>query len=348
MRETASDYAVSYRGNGSPSAQESADSVTVPELRRLVREWVLDGQIRGLSPKTLRERSDVLDKLLWLAEREGWHRVGPRQVGSFLSHVRVGHEEPGGRWGAASRDSRLSAPPSAATLMAYFRQVRCLGNWLVDEGVLESTILGNRKAPVSRPHQVTPFTPAQVEALITAARKSSHPKRNEAIVLFMVDTGARASEVCGLSNGDLELSSRRAILTATKGSKKRNVFFGKRCTRALYSLLLEAGTKGDPEVPVFLSDRGIEAGGRLTSSGLRQLFERLGEVAHIEGVRCSPHTCRHFYAIEFLRAGGSLFSLQQALGHTSLTMVKRYVAWAEADLERQSKQFSPADRLGKR
>jgi integrase/recombinase XerD len=219
---------------------------------------------------------------------------------------------------------------------------------MVEEGVLESTLLGRRKAPVSRPHQVTPFTPAQVEALIGASRKSSHPKRNEALVLFMVDTGARASEVCGLCNGDLELSSRRAMLTATKGGRTRNVFFGKRSTRALYSLLLESGTKGDPEVPVFLSDRGLEAGGRLTPSGLRQLFERLGNAARIEGVRCSPHTCRHYYAIEFLRAGGSLFSLQQALGHTSLSMVKRYVAWAEADLERQSKQFSPADRLLKR
>lgn len=85
----------------------------------------------------------------------------------------------------------------------------------------------------------------------------------------------------------------------------------------------------------------------MTRSGILQLFERLGETAKIQGARCSPHTCRHTFAINFLRAGGSMYALMEILGHTTLTMVKRYVALAEADIETQHRQFRPMDRLKK-
>jgi integrase/recombinase XerD len=53
-------------------------------------------------------------------------------------------------------------------------------------------------------------------------------------------------------------------------------------------------------------------------------------------------------AIEFLRAGGNVFTLKELLGHTTLSMVNRYVALAQADIENQHRQFSPADRIWRR
>jgi len=348
LRKTASDCAVFNRaGRVTNSPVRISASLPLKRARQLAREWQLDGEIRGLTAKSLRERKDVLDKLFWLAEREEWTEIGPAETGAFLSHVRAGHLEPGGRWGAAARDARLLKAPSAATLMAYYRQLRCFGNWLLEEGATVESPLGNRKPPLARQHEIQPFSPAQVEALLAAAQRSVHPQRNAALLLFLVDTGARAQEVCGLDVGDLDLSSRRAILRQTKGAKIRSVFFGKRTARALYGLLAPR-VESEADEPVFLSDRGTEAGTRLTTSGLGQLFERLGKSAGLTGVRCSPHTARHYYATQFLKNGGSLFSLQAALGHSSLAMVRRYAHLAEADLERQAKAFSPADRLGKR
>jgi site-specific recombinase XerD len=83
----------------------------------------------------------------------------------------------------------------------------------------------------------------------------------------------------------------------------------------------------------------------LTRSGLLQLIRRLGKAAKIEACRCSPHTFRHTFAVEFLRAGGNVFTLKELLGHTTLTMTQRYVAIAQADIESQHRRFSPADRL---
>ncbi|MBC7806379.1 MAG: site-specific integrase, partial [Akkermansiaceae bacterium] len=73
-------------------------------------------------------------------------------------------------------------------------------------------------------------------------------------------------------------------------------------------------------------------------------IERLGKSARLQGVRCSPHTFRHYAAISFLRAGGNSFTLQNLLGHSSLTMTMNYVKIAEADITAQHRQFSPVAR----
>ena len=104
---------------------------------------------------------------------------------------------------------------------------------------------------------------------------------------------------------------------------------------------------GEMSSAAFCADRGPCAGEPLTRSGLRQLVSRLGKDAGIQATRCSPHNFRHTFAVSFLRNGGNAFTLQQMLGHTSLHMTNRYVALAQADIENQHRQFSPADCLGR-
>jgi integrase len=58
---------------------------------------------------------------------------------------------------------------------------------------------------VHRDDQIRPLTDEQIKALLLAAKRLQHPKRNEALLLLMCDTGLRASEVCGLTVGDLDL-----------------------------------------------------------------------------------------------------------------------------------------------
>jgi site-specific recombinase XerD len=100
-----------------------------------------------------------------------------------------------------------------------------------------------------------------------------------------------------------------------------------------------------PTDPVFRAEGGQNHGGRLTPGGLLQIITNLGQLAGITGVRCSPHTFRHTFAVEFLRAGGNVFTLQQMLGHTDLKMTRRYVSLAAADMDEQHRRFSPVARL---
>ena len=95
-----------------------------------------------------------------------------------------------------------------------------------------------------------------------------------------------------------------------------------------------------PDGPIFRSRRGGPLGWR----GIQQVFNRLKARAGIPG-RCSPHTLRHTFARAYLVNGGDAFSQQRILGHTTLDMVKRYVALAEGDLVARHRAASPADRL---
>ena len=66
-------------------------------------------------------------------------------------------------------------------------------------------------------------------------------------------------------------------------------------------------------------------GDKLDQRNVLREFKRLGKTLKIEGVRFSPHTLRHTFAVGYLRQGGNVFYLQRILGHTSLEMTNKYV-----------------------
>jgi integrase/recombinase XerD len=124
-----------------------------------------------------------------------------------------------------------------------------------------------------------------------------------------------------------------------KGARERIVPVGNAARQALLRYLRH-NQRGDLRDPVFRS-RG---GGPLGWRGVQQVFNRLKARAGIPG-RCSPHTLRNTFARSYLVNGGDAFSLQRILGHTTLDMVKRYVALADADLVGRHRAASPADHL---
>ena len=258
------------------------------------------------------------------------------ELRQFLAYLNKGHEEPGGRFG----NPQLTHPVRPRTVKDYHSHLRTFFRWLVEEGGIEECPIDGIAPPISRSDQVQPFSEAQVAAMIAAARKTVHARRDEALIMFLLDTGVRASELADLTLASVDLTGKRAIVLG-KGNKRRTVYFGRATTKALWQYLNEEVR--EPNSPLFLSDRGRQAGDPLTRSGLLQLIGRVGSAASIEAVRCSPHTFRHTFAVNFLRNGGNCFTLQQLLGHTNSQMTYKYVALAQADIEKQHRQYSPVD-----
>lgn len=311
--------------------------VPVAMIERHAQGWFIDSEYRQLSPATIAGRTLVMEKLLWFLHQNELIECGPVELRRFL--VYVGNSEGGGvRWG----NSHLRHKTRPSTPATYYARLRTFFRFLVSEGAIESSPIENLRPPVSRSDQVRPFTEQQIESLMAVARRTVHPKRDVAILSLLFDTGMRAGELCSLKIGDVDLTSGRCTVLA-KGNRYRSVYFGRDTKKALFNYLLNE--KRQPDEPLFISDRGVRARESITESGLLQLMHRIGDAARIESCRCSPHTCRHTFAVMFLRNGGNVFTLKELLGHSSLTMVNRYVQLAQADLEAQHRLYSPLDRL---
>ena len=313
-------------------------SFEVSKLAAHVRAWLLDGEIGQLSPRTLDSRKRLLAKLEFFLTQHDYRYCGLPELREFLASVQTPRPGPNGSRGLSS----TRKTNRAGTVATYWAILRTFFRFLVAEEVIEVSPMDRIKKPIDRPDQIQPFTEDQINALLAAARKSHHPRRDEALLLFLLDSGLRVSEVCSLRLRDVDHSSRRCTVQG-KGDKRRDVYFSATTAKALWKYLQEETREDDS--PLFLSDRGRDAGEALTKSGLFQLVRRLGKAAGVDAVRCSPHTFRHSFAVMFLRNGGNSFSLQQFLGHTSLTMTQRYVALAEADMQNQHRQFSPVEGL---
>ncbi len=101
----------------------------------------------------------------------------------------------------------------------------------------------------------------------------------------------------------------------------------------------------DNQQPLFIAEFGRDQGAGLTRNGMFFVIESAGKRAGLTGVRCSPHTCRHTFAVNFLRGGGSVLELKELLGHEDLKTLQRYVTLAQSDLRIAHRAASPVDRL---
>jgi integrase/recombinase XerD len=167
-------------------------------------------------------------------------------------------------------------------------------------------------------------------------------KRDQAILLVLLDSGVRASELCAMTIGDFDakggkLEIKHGVDGGAKGGKGRVVYLGKVSRQAVWRYLQDREDIHDPTAPLF-----VVSGFRPFNPGtLRKLVQRIGERAGVKNVY--PHKFRHTFAITYLRSGGDVFTLQSLLGHGSLEMVRYYAQIAQVDVEQAHRRASPAD-----
>ncbi len=164
--------------------------------------------------------------------------------------------------------------------------------------------------------------------------------RDIAILITLLDTGLRLSEVAGLRMADAHIDE-GYLKVMGKGAKERIVPIGSVAQKILlrYIYHFRSARLAAEDDRVFLTLEG-----RAMSDDAVQLMIR--RLARKSGVRrLHAHLCRHTFATNYLVNGGDVFTLQQILGHTTLEMVKRYVNLASAHVRVQHRKFSPMDRM---
>jgi len=271
-----------------------------------------------------------------------WYEYVIRPFGRFVETI---HGSDG--LGAVSeRDVRAflrqaSDRVGARRVNHYVEGIRRFFDWLVERGyAAHNPVAGIRK--VREPKRIIPaLTEEQLRALLRQPDRTGFVGlRDYCFILLLLDTGLRLSEALSLKVDDIEGDG--VVTVLGKGSKERRVSLSRTLQAQLRPYLrarhaaLEAIDR--PESPwVFPND----AGGRLSPRAIRMRMKLYADAAGIRGVRVSPHTLRHTYALHWVQSGGDVFTLQRTLGHSSLAMTRRYVELCDDHILKQQRERSP-------
>ena len=316
-----------------------ASSKSSTYLSSLVAGYSLCAQTEGKSPNTVAIVVNSVKYLDDFLSSEGLStdvtQIGVKEIRAFIAYLQ--------------RKKCFSDHPyskgqqrglSGHTINTYMRSVRAFWSWLVEEDIIDINPFSRLRIPKPPRKVIATFSQSQIESLLSVINSSAEGYRHMVIILTLLDTGLRVSELINLKMNNVWLEE-GLIKVLGKGNKERLVPIGKQIRKLLWRYISQY--RPEPALPnldnLFLTQDGRP----LTKNRVDSLMKRCGDKARLTGVRCSPHTLRHTFAVSYLRNGGDVFSLQKILGHSSLEMTRRYCELADVDMKRAHAIASPVD-----
>jgi integrase/recombinase XerD len=291
------------------AASGGARRVTLPVDVEDFLTWLVSE--KGRSANTLAAyRRDLRAYQAWLDEAGlTWATVRGTDLGTYV---------------AVLRQQNRAASSIARSLVA----VRSCHRFLLDEGVVDHDPGADLELPRVPAGLPKALSEADIERLFEQIDGADAVGvRDRAIVEVLYGTGARISELVGLSLADVDLDS-GLLRVFGKGAKERVVPLGRLAREALTEWFGAGGRplfepeqwarRGDAEA-VFLNQRG----GRLSRQGAWAIIRHHGDRAGL-GDRLTPHVLRHSCATHMLDHGADIRAVQELLGHASISTTQVY------------------------
>lgn len=183
----------------------------------------------------------------------------------------------------------------------------------------------------------------EMRALFQAAKQNPNHQlglRNTAVLETLYATGIRVSECAGIQLKDVDLDN-RTILVTGKGNKQRYVPFGEYAKDAIEGYLTDARSsimaKYHQDHPfLFVNHYGRP----LTSRGIEYLMDEIVKQSSLTA-KIHPHMLRHTFATEMLNNGADMRSVQELLGHSSLSTTQIYTHVTKSHLMDDYKKYFP-------
>ena len=228
---------------------------------------------------------------------------------------------------------------SPHTVRGVYGNIRSWLRWLVSEGIMKASPTDKVKEPKAPEATKKVYTTGELAAIKKYLEKGKTPLalRDCALVLVLMDTGARCSELLAATLDDLQDGG--ILLRQTKGKRPRIVPLGRESERALWRYIQRGRPKLHPRgKEIFVSDNGRP----MTRNAVRCMLKRLGEAL---GFPVSAHRFRHTWATMMLRKGADMEALRKMGGWSDYAMLKTYAHLDTADLKRMQERFSVVDGL---
>jgi integrase/recombinase XerC len=231
----------------------------------------------------------------------------------------------------------LFAVDEPVTIARKLSAVRAFMRFLRRERIIDENVAMLLRPPKAGKTLPSFLTPDQAAALVEAPTRqpaggvapTAAELRDAAILEVLYGCGLRVSECVGLDLGDLEAAELR--VRRGKGGKDRVVPLGEKARQAVDAYLPRRGELAPSDGSLFVGARGRRIGTR----SVRRLVDRHAIRGNVP--RTHPHALRHSYATHLLGSGADLRSIQELLGHASISTTARY---AHVNLEYLMKEYA--------
>jgi integrase/recombinase XerC len=293
------------------------------ELGGAIDAFLVDCQARALSARTValyREKLRAVERFAQAHNLSALQDLTPDWLRRFLVQLTEHGHNPGG-------------------VHVHYRTVRTFLRWAWQEYDLPEPVpIARVRAPKVPQLQLAPVPIPDLRAMLSTCDRSFVGERDRAILLSLLDTGARSSEFLALDVQDVNMSTGAVLIRHGKGGKHRVVFLGAKARRALLRYLRRR--RGEASGALWVS---VQTGGRLQYHALRRAIARRAKMAGVPAP--SLHSFRRAFALACLRGGMDVYSLQKLMGHADLSVLRRYLAQTEADLQEAHQRAGPVDNL---
>ncbi|MFH1718498.1 MAG: tyrosine-type recombinase/integrase [Planctomycetota bacterium] len=300
-----------------------------PWTRRFLMEHIIDD--RNLARNTQASYRDTLALLLPFAAKSARktvdrlliEHVSPDIIRHFLTHL--------------EQDRGCSVVTRNQRLAAIHSWTRFIGGKRPEHLAWCTEVCAIPFKKTARP-VLNYLEPQEMKAMLEAPdRGTAQGRRDHALLHFLYNSGARASEAAGAAVADLDLSDPASIKIMGKGRKQRMCPLLSSTARILAPLV--AGRSSSE--PLFLNRRRQP----ITRFGIFALVERYvlrasSKVPSLRKKQVSPHTIRHTTAVHLLRSGVDINTIRAWLGHVSVDTTNIY---AEVDLEMKAKALAHSE-----
>ncbi len=305
-----------------------------PEIGQLIRHFssalegevtafIIDRQARGLSQRTIEYYSEELQHWLnWAAgyEIRGLSEITPTLLRQWLLHLGKSRN-PGG-------------------VHANYRAVRAFLRWTWEENEIAApNPMMKVRPPRVAEEPLEPVPLSDLKAMLdTCDRKSFVGLRDRALLLSLLDTGCRANEFLSLKVSDVDIATGSVLVREGKGGKARTAFLGSKARQSVIRYLKLRGQVADDD-RLWVTVKGHA----LAYGGLRRIMTRRAGKAGVP--EPSLHAFRRAFALWSLRNGADIYSLQRLMGHSDLTVLRRYLKQTDSDLQETHRKTGPVDNM---
>lgn len=297
-------------------------------LKDILEEFILELQIQNYSPRTIKSyRNNNLLMFTFVEKEFGLkeiEEVKPIHIKAYIKFLQKNKRK-------------------TIYINSIIKCFRAFFKYALNEEIIETNPMLDISWLRDKKSLINAFTDVEVERMMKVYTGSEYLViRNKLIMGFLFDTGIRCLELCSIVNSDVKENN--LLIKHGKGNKQRIVAISPYVKKLILRYVKCRDNRFrdrmiDKNTPFFLSYR-FKA---LTVEGIERVVKVCGQKANIrKDIRCSPHTCRHYFAQAQLRNGLDVYSLSRLLGHENISITKRYLqSINDGDIVEMSVKTSP-------